>query len=58
MPGTTDGFSRVQLCAGKACAGVPRFVGLENRDLESKFIEEHRMAMQSRNGVKVAFPAV
>ncbi|MCJ1377246.1 hypothetical protein MMC17_000338 [Xylographa soralifera] len=34
------------------------FPSMENRDPESKFIEEHRMAMQSRNGVKVAFPAV
>ena len=31
---------------------------VENRDPEMRDVEEHRMAMQSRNGAKVAFPPV
>jgi len=36
---------------------VQAFPSIENRDPEIKYVEEHRMAMQSRNGVMVAFPA-
>jgi len=37
---------------------IQEFEGIENRDEEIKFVEEHRMTKQSRNGVKVAFSAV
>ena len=37
---------------------VQEFECIENRDEEIKFVEEHRMTKQSRNGVKVAFSAV
>ena len=34
---------------------VQEFECMENRDEGMRFVEEHRMTKQSRNGVKVAF---
>ena len=34
---------------------VQAFRRMDNKDVEMKFVEEHRMTKQSRNGVKVAF---
>ncbi|KAF7918970.1 hypothetical protein EAE99_008695 [Botrytis elliptica] len=31
------------------------FTSLENRDLEERFVEKHKLQMESRNGVKVSF---
>ena len=34
---------------------VQEFRRMDNKDEEIRFVEEHRMTKQSRNGVKVAF---
>lgn len=42
-------------CSYLVARFVQSFTGIENRDEEVEFVERHKMQMESRNGVKVAF---
>ena len=42
-------------CAYVLCRLLQKFERIENRDLELEYVEQSRLTMESRNGVKVAF---
>ena len=52
LPWATACACRMRLCALPA---VTEFERIENRDLEMEYVEQSRLMMESRNGVKVAF---